>query len=252
MIIFNSDLDNTLIFSYRRKLPAEHLCVERHHDRDFSFMTKYSYELLLQIRQKLCFVPTTTRSEEQYRRIRFGGGEPEYALVCNGGILLKDGVRDESWYEETLQLVSQSQDAIKMAVRLLEGDQNRSYEIRHLENLFLFTKSRQPEETVEALKCKLDPEKADVFSNRDKIYVLPKNVNKGVAALRLKKRLGGQRLLAAGDSLMDIPLLSVADRSILPSQLVSQMEKKSNITVFEGDGVFSDHVLDFIAGELGV
>ncbi|MFR0871963.1 MAG: hypothetical protein ACLSG5_11605 [Oscillospiraceae bacterium] len=85
-----SDLDGTLIFSASRKQPGDIVC-EYKDNREISCITKRQAELL----PGLEIIPVTTRSIEQYRRIRFPEGfSPEYALTDNGGTLLVNGVPD--------------------------------------------------------------------------------------------------------------------------------------------------------------
>ncbi|MDR2137476.1 MAG: hypothetical protein LBO68_04225, partial [Synergistaceae bacterium] len=67
-MIFASDLDNTLIHSYKRALPSD-ICVERKDGRALSFMTPRGRRMLQKARERCCFVPVTTRSLEQYRRL---------------------------------------------------------------------------------------------------------------------------------------------------------------------------------------
>ena len=83
MIIFHSDLDNTLIYSYKHEIGSEKRCVELYRGRELSYMTEKSLELLERIRERVLFVPTTTRTVEQYDRIRLGTTRAAYALVCN-------------------------------------------------------------------------------------------------------------------------------------------------------------------------
>ena len=88
MKIFMSDLDNTLIYSYKHEIGEEKTCVEIYQDREVSYMTNRSCELLKAVTEEILFVPTTTRTIEQYERIHLDVGIPKYALVCNGGVLL--------------------------------------------------------------------------------------------------------------------------------------------------------------------
>ena len=89
--VFFADLDNTLIYSYKREINVPVTWVEQYQGRDISFMTEMSWSLLQQVRRQALFVPATTRTVEQYQRITFGTPPPEYALVCNGGVLLVHG-----------------------------------------------------------------------------------------------------------------------------------------------------------------
>ena len=84
-IVFHTDLDNTLIYSYKHELGADKHCVEVYHGREISFITAETERLLQQIKARenqIVMIPTTTRTTEQYHRIQLGIGELPYALVC--------------------------------------------------------------------------------------------------------------------------------------------------------------------------
>ena len=90
MVLFYTDLDNTMIYSYKHEIGVEKRCAEIYHEREISYITKETYRLLQKIKAKeeqLVMVPTTTRTTEQYQRIHLGIGDLPYALVCNGGVL---------------------------------------------------------------------------------------------------------------------------------------------------------------------
>ena len=77
-------------------------------------------------------VPTSTRTIEQYERIRLGVGRFPYALVCNGGILLINGERDPEWYKDSLKNIKESRDELDKAIKFLEKDIRRSFELRFI------------------------------------------------------------------------------------------------------------------------
>ena len=111
----------------------------------------------------MLIVPTTTRTLEQYQRIDLGIGPFPYALVCNGGVLLINGVPDEAWYQDSLHLVSDSREEMNLAMELLEREPRRKFELRYIEKLFIFTKCNDPETVVNDLKTSLDTKYVDVF-----------------------------------------------------------------------------------------
>lgn len=91
MIVFHTDLDNTLIYSYKRDIGEQKRCVENYQGREISFVTQETYRLLHKLsewKEQVLIVPMTTRTAEQYARIDLGIGGFRYALVCNGGVLL--------------------------------------------------------------------------------------------------------------------------------------------------------------------
>ena len=135
MTIFTTDLDNTLIYSYKHDIGKYKLCAEIYQGREVSFITTDTYRMLNQVRQKIAVVPVTTRTIEQYERIDLGMGKLPYALVCNGGILLKDGKEDAEWYRDTLEMISESSGEIQKAVHALENDENVCFEVRYIREL---------------------------------------------------------------------------------------------------------------------
>lgn len=223
MILFHSDLDQTLIYSYRHNIGSEKVCVEIYKDRELSYMHPDWIETLKRIQKKALFVPTTVRTVEQYQRIRMGITEPEYALVCAGGILLKHGQQDDLWYQESLRLAEYAQQEIKLARQILEEDRDRSFEIRFIEHLFLFTKSKYPQNSVQRLKERLDLKQVDVYQSGSKLYILPKKLGKDSGVLRLKSLLQADMVLAAGDSELDSAMLQTAQMGFCPQGLFQKV-----------------------------
>ncbi len=250
MIVFHSDLDNTLIYSYKHEIGEKKRCVEVYQGREISFMTESSYELLKRIRDKVLFVPTTTRTREQYERIDMGIVPPRYALVCNGGVLIVDGREEEDWYQESLRLTAESRKELRKAEAYLAVDKHICFEIRNIRELFLFTKSKASEETIRELKARLDLSLVDVFSNKEKVYVIPRKLNKGTAVERFRKRVRAHTVAAAGDSEFDIPMLCVSDLGFAPESLAETHKFSDRVIIADKKRVFSDTILEYIWEEL--
>lgn len=243
MIVLNTDLDNTLIYSYKHDIGDDKKCVEIYHDREISYSTNTTLNLLSEVRDKILVVPTTTRTTEQYVRINFGQGDFKYVLTCNGGVLLVDGVEDLEWYAESKRMIEESMPVMDIAYGLMDKDPNRSFELRFIRDLFLFTKSEQPEKSVEYLKQHLNSELVDVFNNGIKVYVVPKKLNKGVGVQRLKHRLNADTVIAAGDSEFDIPMIECADYAMIPEVLQNSVNMTDKINVISDDTLFSEGYL---------
>lgn len=245
MVLFCSDLDNTLIYSYRRDIGRKKVTAEWYQGREISFMTEKSHELIRRVGERVNLVPVTTRTEEQYRRIDLGIGA-QYALICNGGVLLVNGREDESWYRESLRLTDGCGEELKKAKDCLEADEKRTLNVRDIRGLFLFTKSAEPEALAARLRRVLDQERTDVFINGQKVYVLPKMLNKGTAVDRLRRRLQADKVIAAGDSEFDVPMLLRADAAFAPEALAKNFALGEKITAVGEREIFSDVVLEHI------
>lgn len=225
MILFHSDLDNTLIYSHRHDIGPDKICVEIYQNREVSFITKEAMEILRRIQPSLVFVPTTTRTIEQYSRIRFDMSTPKYALVCNGGILLIDGRMDDRWYAQSMNLISQAREELETSIELLKKDENRYFEIKYIEKLFVFTKSGEPKKTMNRLRSRLDNNQVDVLCNKEKVYVIPKELSKGKGIIRLKEMLHPEKVITAGDSLFDISMLRASDLGLCPQGLMTDSRR---------------------------
>lgn len=256
MAVFHMDLDNTIIYSYKRDIGPEKVNVEIYQGRKISFITKKTYEMLVELNRRLLLVPTTTRTIEQYERIRLPIGTPKYALVCNGGILLVDGVEDQSWYEESLSLISDTRTELEKAYDALEKEKRREFELRFIRELFLFTKCSEPESVVAELQKILNPDLVKAFHNGSKVYVIPGILEKGHAVNRLKKYLMGkksagkdigvEKVIAAGDSEFDISMLNAADTAIAPKELQTNEYLSPGTVFMPGDQVFSEELLRYV------
>ena len=62
-----SDLDNTLIYSHRTTFTSEKIIAEWLNGKEQSYITKETYSFMKNM--ECNFVPVTTRSIEQYKRI---------------------------------------------------------------------------------------------------------------------------------------------------------------------------------------
>lgn len=251
ILVFNTDLDNTIIFSYKHDIGNDKINVELYEGREISFITEKTKNLLKEANEKVLLVPTTTRTVEQYQRIDLGIGVPKYALTCNGGVLLRDGERDEEWYKESLELVRDCGGESIKAVEYLEKDVNRILDVRFIENLFVYTKSSEPEKTIEFLRKHLNTELVDVFNNGVKVYVVPKKLSKGMAIKRFRKLFDDALCMAAGDSEFDISMLNEADLAIAPEKIKTICDKiqtklKDNVVIADDKTIFSEKVLEFV------
>ncbi len=217
-----SDIDGTLIFSAKRCREGDTV-IEYKNGEPISCITEVQAELFSKLQN---VIPVTTRSIEQYKRIEFAkfGFRPRYALCDNGGTLLVNGEPDKTWSEWSAGIYDECADELRRFKELLERDKRRSFEIRLVDGLFLFTKSSAPDETLKALGC---GGLCESFSTGEKVYVVPKALNKGSAMRKLARRLNVSDYAAAGDSLMDLSMLNAADTAVFPSDLDGSVTAQS-------------------------
>ncbi len=250
MILFTCDLDNTLIHSYKKASDTD-ICVECADDgKKLSYMTPDAYSGLDEIDklENLCIVPLTTRSIEQYQRIHlFKDRYPKYALTSNGGNLLIDNVISEEWHSESVELIKECIPELKKAIEILKADDKIQFEPRFVDELFVYTKSDEPEKTAENMREKLDLEVVSVFTNNLKVYAMPKILSKGTAVKRFRKKFGFEFTISAGDSDFDLPMLEYTDISFYPSKEFAETSCTEKKKIIKSDGV---NYAEFICKEV--
>ncbi|CAM3876464.1 HAD family hydrolase [Tsukamurella ocularis] len=226
-----SDLDRTLIYSQAAAGPAfgtaEPVCVEIYRDAPLSYMTPDSHAGLAALAAATPVVPTTTRTPEQYLRVRLPGPPFRFAICSNGGEILVDGVPDPQWRDHVRGLLAAlpaDLDAIaaQLETRLAPGWGAR---LRLVPGLFAYVVSevRIPTETVEEWRAYCAPLGWTISQQGRKLYTIPEPVTKSRAALEVRRRLEAARALApgapwlaAGDGALDADLLAAADAAIRP------------------------------------
>lgn len=209
MNVFFSDLDNTLIYSHRRRIPGKKVPVEMLDGKEQSYMTDFTYSFFRNA-DWLPLVPVTTRSEAQYRRLLF----PEafrirYALICNGGKLLADGEEDPEWSAETTELARDDLADLRELGAILGELCGR--EVRAPEEYYYYTKTDEPEKVCEALRKRNPKGNIRIEHDQRKVYLFPKAIHKGTAVRRFAERFGVRVSAGAGDSMMDVPMLNETD-----------------------------------------
>ena len=246
MGVFFVDMDNTIIYSSRHDIGTDKIPVELYEGRNISFISKKTLSLLSKACETHLIVPISTRTIEQYNRIKLGALTFKYELVCNGGILLLDGRRDASWYMMSLEAAHYCNGQFKNAMEFLGCDKRRTFEVRFIERLFVFTKCSASFEVKKDLSSILDMSLVDVYTNGSKIYVLPKALSKGECVKRFIKRFRSDiphTVIAAGDSEFDISMLSIADVAIAPFNFKSEYNIDFDVKECPEGTLFSEFAL---------
>lgn len=214
--LFACDIDNTLIYSHRH--PHEGWeCVEWFQGRAQSYMSPETKRGLLCLPPWLTPVPVTSRTVEQYLRLKMPV-PMALALTGNGADLLSQGRPDEAWRAETDALIAPWRAELGRCRGLLEAAGGFS-RVAVADDAYVYAVCPDAPEAARrtgALKPKTDLE---VVASGRKLYLLPPPLNKGRAVSRLMARKGYTCLIAAGDSPMDLPMLRMADTAIAPDAL---------------------------------
>ncbi|MCP9988236.1 HAD family hydrolase [Streptomyces sudanensis] len=227
-VLVASDLDRTLVYSAAAlALTAPDaeaprlLCVEVYQGRPLSYVTEAAAGLLGELARATDFVPVTTRTREQYRRIRLPCPAPRYAICANGGHLLVDGEPDPGWRAAVAaRLADECAPLDEVRAHLLAAaDPAWLLKERVAEDLFAYLvveRALLPGDWLAELSDWAGSRGWTVSLQGRKVYAVPKPLTKSAAVREVARRTGARTVLAAGDSLLDADLLLAADRAWRP------------------------------------
>ncbi|WP_433326006.1 HAD family hydrolase [Spirillospora sp. CA-294931] len=221
-----SDLDRTLIYSVNSmdlsgpdEAMPRLLCVEFYQGAPLTYMTETAARGLEALADTTTFVPTTTRTPEQYARVHLLEKPPAYAICSNGGHILVDGVDDPEWAAAVRSRATGAELAeVREHLTRIGGDFVLKY--RSASDLFAYTvvdRAALPGGWVEDLTGWCAERGWRTSLQGRKVYCLPAGLTKAAAATEIAARTGAGTMLAAGDSLLDIELLDAADAAIRPA-----------------------------------
>jgi len=241
-ILVACDLDNTILFSIK-KSRNEDICIEKIKDKDQGFVTPYVYDNILKLNDVI-FVPITTRSTEQYRRINWPNGfNPHMAITTNGAILLKDNINDLSWHNSinTIDL-----NVLNDLYEKLKDDED-FIRCRIVDESYLFVYCKNDDICDEKLNMIKSMTELNVVISGKKIYIFPDYVDKKSAVLKLKEIIKPDLLICAGDSDIDVGMLKEADLAIVPNEYMANLVNNKNMEINKFSGKrFPDFVLETI------
>lgn len=227
-VLIATDLDRTLIYSAAAlglNMPDAQaprlLCVETYRHQPLSYLTEDAAGLLAQLARTTALVPATTRTREQYERLRLPGPAPEFAVCANGGELLVHGEPDRPWRARVRRaLAAECAPLQDVRAHLLRtADPGWLLKERTADDLFVYLvvdRDRLPHHWAKDLAEWAGARGWTVSLQGRKLYAVPRPLTKSAAVTEIARRTGATRILAAGDSLLDADLLLAADHGWRP------------------------------------
>lgn len=227
-MMFASDLDRTIIYSNKfidSKINVSNnlRLVETYEGQEITYMLEKSIEILKKISKKALFVPVTTRTIEQYKRIMIFENEviPKYSVVTNGGNILIDGKLDKEWNKAIKNKIGQECLALEDAILEFEKIKNKKWmhKFRVADEMFFYCvidKESLPLDVLNEFSMQLQKSNWRIILHGRKLYFLPKCLNKGNAVKYLAEKEEKEHVIAAGDSILDLDMLSIANHFISP------------------------------------
>lgn len=258
-MLWASDLDRTLIYSAAAldlTMPDARaprlLCVEVYQSRPLSYLTERAARLLVETARHSTFVPTTTRTREQYGRIQLPGPAPRYAICANGGHILVDGESDPDWQRTVRRRLAADCAPLTQIQEHLRRSSADSWLLKErvAEDLFAYLvvdREKLPSQWVKELAVWAEPRGWKVSLQGRKVYVVPTPLTKSAAVAEVARRADADTVAAAGDSLLDTDLLLGADLGWRPGhgELADCGWQAAHITALTERGVMAgERILD--------
>jgi hydroxymethylpyrimidine pyrophosphatase-like HAD family hydrolase len=261
-VLCATDLDRTLIYSKgaleahgdtKRALVA----VERHEQKDASWLTAAAAAAYPALHERALVVPVTTRTPEQWHRVRLPGPPSPYVITANGGVLLVNGKVDHSWDSTVaaqLAEVAPLSEIWAYASRVCRPEW--TVKLRNARGLFCYAvlhRKRVPPAFV-AEAAGWAGERGWLLSLQGrKLYWVPRSLTKSAAVAEVVRRTEADIVLAAGDSLLDADLLEAADRGVVArhGELVASGWRAPQVAVTAHNGVLAgQEIVDWFAAQL--
>lgn len=260
-----TDLDRTVIYSRAAFGPTEPetVCVEHLDGREISYMTVAATKQLGALASAAALVPVTTRTIEQFQRVRLPGGPWPYAVTSNGGTILRNGLPDRRW-RSALDTRVRAECATLVEVRAelrSRVDESFALKLREADDLFVYLVvdlERLPDGFLAEWDAWCRPRGWSASRQGRKIYTMPLPVCKSHAVHEVRRRMldAGElhpdsRLLAAGDGALDAEMLRTADAAIRPrhGELEQRNWNHPGVVVTAASGIHaSEEILDYFLG----
>ncbi|WP_342420301.1 HAD family hydrolase [Paenibacillus sp. FSL E2-0178] len=262
-MIYASDLDRTLIYSLNAigvpgdapgLVPAEVI-----DGRTVSYISKQALDMLKELAAKIVFMPVTTRTIAQYRRINLFQETiiPDYAVTSNGGNILVNGVVDQEWRAAVGRLVERGSVSAEEAGRIVRSVVRAEWitSERYCDELFytfVVHRDSLPLDEITRMAERLDGLGWKVSLQGRKLYIVPEAVNKSDAILHVRRTVRSEPMVASGDSLLDKSLLAAADYAIAPCHGEIFAEQQAGLVNLEypftkQSGVFAgDEIMQYV------
>ncbi|WP_405433796.1 hypothetical protein [Micromonospora sp. NBC_00617] len=177
-------------------------------------MTARAGELMRALSAVATVMPVTTRTPDQLDRVRLPGRPHRFAVAANGGLLFIDGHVDVVWSRQVRRRLAEV--ASLNEVWTYAGRATHRpwvLRLRSVPDLFCYAEVDRSQLPTDWLKQATEwaAERGwRVALQGRKLYWLPRTLTKSAAVREVADRIDAGKVLAAGDSVLDVDLLENA------------------------------------------
>ena len=218
-MVFAFDLDRTMIFSKAalEGCMENTVCIEYKGEEDISYMSVDGLLTVIKLAnaENLVCVPTTTRSIEQFKRVK-PFSSFKWVITTNGGVILHYGKVYEPW---DLVVKSYLKDCYKSLENAIEDIKDKDFVLREpkiVDDTFVFFTTEDKVACSAYLDSYLDGTSLNYTIQGRKVYIIPKGISKESAISYIMSLLEETHLVTAGDGKLDKGMLSMGECGYIP------------------------------------
>ena len=165
-------------------------------------------------------------------------------------MLLRDGEIDRDWYDQSWELVRAHQGALRDLLERISAREDVT-SARIVENMYVYAacSDAAAAERCAAAWAQDAPFQMEVSGR--KVYWFPPGIDKGTALRRAAGRYRPERILCAGDSVIDVPMLRWADLAMIPDGTLLPALPAERTLVCQENVRFPDFVLRTVLAQAG-
>lgn len=228
-MILASDLDRTLIYSqkaiaqFNSHKASELYTAEVYENKPFSFMTPKAQDLAEKLIKREHLVPVTTRIRSQYDRIRLSPNQtPQWAVIANGAEVLFNGERDTEWHAHITTELEKVSATVAELSHCFERFNSEPWFLkkRIADNWFIYAlieRDLLTQSSIDEIQFLAQDHNWQLSIQGRKLYLVPNPINKFKAIEYVSHKKEASTILAAGDSLLDKPLVEGAHQGLIPA-----------------------------------
>lgn len=211
------DLDGTLLAGVGAEpeaIPREAFIVDRGTNGARSMVARSVPDLLRPLIERGSLVPTTARDRTQLSRLTgMWPMLPEWCIAACGAVILHHGEEVAGWTDVVRRQVQQLSVGVgDVAASIAAAVPGAKVRIVHDAVIVAVLATRWP-----AIAGDLSIRGWRFRQSGRKLYALPGDVDKAAAADAVARWVGAERVVAAGDSDLDLELLRRADVALIPA-----------------------------------
>lgn len=241
-MIFATDLDRTIIYSSKYiNQPITNL--KKISIKDKIYIESNTYNILKEISNKVTIIPVTNRNKEEYcDLLLFNEIYIKYLILCSGSQIFINNKEDKIY---KAMLESKYEKLIYKRKQILEFIQNskiisfiKKIEFVNKYGLLIKFKKTKDENNIKLFFNSPIFSSWNTYYAPNRVFLFPYFINKYFAIEYIKANYINEKIIAAGDSMLDYKMIKNANLGIIPNHSDFKLNDK-NIIITKKSGILA-------------